>query len=76
MSGCEFDTTGYCVRVGVNGSTNSGNFTIANSTLKSANDDGDAVIILRGTMSGATVNLQGTTLVGTPDVSGEATIIK
>lgn len=76
MSGCEFDTTGYCVRVGVNGSTNSGNFTIANSTLKSANDDGDAVIILRGTMSGATVDLQGTTLVGTPDVSGEATIIK
>lgn len=76
MSGCEFDTVGYCVRVGVNGSTNSGNFTIADSTLKSANDDGDAVIILRGTMSGATVNLQGTTLVGTPDVSGEANISK
>lgn len=76
MSGCEFDTVGYCVRVGVNGSTNSGNFTIADSTLKSANDDGDAVVILRGTMTGATVNLQGTTLVGTPDVSGEATVSK
>ena len=76
MSGCEFDTIGYCVRLGVNGSTNSGNFEISNSTLKSANDDGDAVIILRGNMSGATVTLLGTTLTGTPDVSGTANIVK
>ena len=75
MSGCEFDTTGYCVRLGVNSSTNNGTFTIANSTLTSANDDGDAVIILRGDMSGATVNLQGTTLVGTPDITGSANIV-
>ncbi len=71
MSGCEFDTKGYCVRFGVNGSTNSGNFTIADSTLKSANDDGDAVIIFRGDMSGATLNLEGTTLTGTPDITGK-----
>ncbi len=76
MSGCEFDTTGYCVRLGVNNSTNSGTFSVANSTLKSANDDGDAVIILRGDMSGATVDLQSATLVGTPDITGSANIIK
>ena len=62
MSGCEFETLGYCVRFGVNGATNNGNFTIADSNLKSANDDGDAVIILRGTMTGATLNIEGTTL--------------
>lgn len=76
MSGCEFDTKGYCVRFGVNGATNNGNFTIADSTLKSANVDGDAVIILRGTMTGATLNIKGTTLTGTPDITGTANIVK
>lgn len=75
MSGCEFDTVGYCVRFGVNGSTNNGTFTIANSTLISANDDGDAVIILRGTMTGATLTLTNTTLTGTPDITGSANIV-
>jgi len=76
MSGCEFDTTGYCVRFGVNGSANKGTFAITNSVLKSANDDGDAVIILRGTMAEATLNLEGTTLYGTPDITGSANIVK
>jgi predicted ribosomally synthesized peptide with SipW-like signal peptide len=76
MSGCEFDTLGYCVRFGVNGATNNGNFTIADSTLTSANDDGDAVIILRGTMTGATLNIEGTTLIGNPDITGTANIVK
>lgn len=75
MSGCEFDTVGYCVRFGVNGSTNNGTFTIANSTFISANDDGDAVIILRGTMTGATLTLTNTTLTGTPDITGSANIV-
>lgn len=76
MSGCEFDTVGYCVRFGVNGSTNNGTFTIANSTLISANDDGDAVIILRGTMTGATLTLTDTTLTGTPEITGDANIVR
>ena len=76
MSGCEFDTEGYCVRFGVNGSTNNGTFSIANSTLKSANDDGDAAIIFRGTMTGATLTLTDTTLNGTPDITGEANIVR
>ena len=76
MSGCEFDTEGYCVRFGVNGSTNNGTFSIANSTLKSANDDSDAAIIFRGTMTGATLTLTDTTLNGTPDITGEANIVR
>ena len=78
MSGCEFDTVGYCVRFGVNGATNNGNFTIADSTLTSDNDDGDAVIILRGTMTGATLNIKGTTLIGTQNITitGSANIVK
>ena len=76
MSGCEFDTVGYCVRFGVNGSTNNGTFTIADSTLISANDDGDAVIILRGTMTGATLTLTDTTLTGTPEITGDANIVR
>lgn len=76
MSGCEFDTAGYCVRFGVNGATNNGNFTIADSTLKSKNDDGDAVIILRGTMTGATLNIKGTTLSGTSRIDGNAYIVE
>lgn len=76
MSDCEFNTEGYCVRFGVNGATNNGNFTIADSTLTSANDDGDAVIILRGTMTGATLNIKGTALTGTPDIDGTANIVK
>lgn len=76
MSGCEFDTKSYCVRFGVDGATNNGNFTIADSTLKSENVGGDAVIILRGTMTGATLNIEGTTLTGTPDITGTANIVR
>ncbi|MBQ4075400.1 MAG: hypothetical protein IJD39_09395 [Clostridia bacterium] len=75
MSGCEFDTKGYCVRVGVNGSTLNGTFNISDSTLKSAGDDGDAVIIVRGNAAGSTLNLTNTTVTGTEKVSGDAHII-
>ena len=69
MSGCTFNVQGYAVRVGVSGNTNNGTFSITNSTLTSAcAEAGDAVIILRGNMAGATLDLTGTTLVGTPDI--------
>lgn len=76
MSGCTIDVQGYAVRFGVNGTTNNGTFSIANSTLTSANDDGDAVIILRGTMTGATLTLTNTTLTGTPEITGNANVIR
>lgn len=77
MTGCEFDVQGYAVRFGVKNTTNNGNFSISNSTLKSAVAEADdAVIICRGEMSGATVTLTNTTLVGTPEITGNAVIVK
>ena len=71
MSGCTFNVQGYAVRVGVNGATNNGTFKITDCALTSAcAEAGDAVIILRGNMAGATLDLTGTTLVGTPDIIG------
>jgi hypothetical protein len=45
-------------------------FAISNSRLKSANGDGDAVIIFRASAVNATLTLTNTTLVGTPEISG------
>lgn len=76
MTGCTFDVTGYAVRFGVNGTTVNGTFQIKDSTLKSANDDGDAVIIFRGTMTGSTLTITNTTLIGNPEITGEANVVR
>lgn len=76
MSGCTFEVTGYAVRFGVNGNTLNGNFEIKDSTLQSANGDGEAVIIFRGTATGSTLYLTGTVLEGTPEITGNANIIR
>jgi hypothetical protein len=73
MTGCTFDVTGYAVRFGVNSGGNPGEakkFVISDCTLKSANDGGDAVIIIRASAADAVLTLQNTTLIGTPDISG------
>lgn len=72
FTGCEFDVKGYAVRVGVNGSnsTETKVFDFTNCTLKSANDDGDAVVIIRQDAQQATLNFVNTTLVGDPKISG------
>ena len=79
MSGCTFDVTGYAVRFGSNGSANADakTFQIANSTLKAACADGDAVIIFRATSTNATLNLVNTTVEGDVKVKGntDATVI-
>lgn len=72
MKGCTFDTKGYAIRVGVNGNTNNGVFNISNSTLKSDCEDDDAVIILRGNMTGSTLNLTNTTVTGTLQYTNES----
>jgi len=71
--GCNADVKGYAVRFGVNSGGNindAKNFLIKDSTLKSANDDGDAVIILRADAVKAVLTLENTTLVGDPEISG------
>ncbi len=72
MSGCTFDTMGYSIRVGVNGNVNTSEktFSVSNSTLKSACDDGDAVIMFRSNATYSTMTLTNTTVTGTTKVSG------
>jgi len=72
MSGCTFDVKGYAVRFGVGGTVNAEEktFEIENSTLKSACDDGDAVIIFRDSSTYATLDLTSTTLDGTTQFKG------
>ncbi len=74
--GCTIDVKGYAVRFGVKGATVNGNFEIKDSILKSANDDGDAVIIFRGTMTGSTLTISNTTIDGSPDISGNANVVR
>ena len=80
ISGCTVDTTGYAVRFGAS-SGNTGTaekYLIENCTLKSACEDGDAVIILRGTAESATLTINNTTIAGTTAItnSANATIVQ
>ncbi len=70
---CDVDVLGYTVRFGVATGGNPAeakSFVIKESTLKSAGDDGDAVIIFRASAANAVLTLVDTTLIGTPEFSG------
>ena len=73
MTNCTFDVKGYAVRVGVE--TFDGNnaepktFTLTDCTLKSACNDGDAVIIFRESAVNAKLTLNNTKLEGTKEIS-------
>ena len=68
---CNADVKGYAARFGAGSAANGAaeTYAITNSTLKSACEDGDAVIILRGTADNATLTLTNTTLVGTTEIT-------
>ena len=75
---CTTDVKGYAVRFGEGSAPSASGvpaevYTIKNSTLKAACEDGDAVIVLRGTADNATLTLENTTLVGNPQVLNTAT---
>ena len=73
ITGCNFDVKGYAVRFGVGTGGNLGTakyYLLKNSTLKSACDDGDAVIIFRASAVDAVLTLENATLIGTTDISG------
>ena len=76
MDKCTFDTKGYAVRFGVNGTVGgeSKSFEIKNSTLKSACEDGDAVVIFRDNAKKATLILSNTTISGNLLYSGESDV--
>lgn len=75
VDGCTADVKGYAARFGesAGGVGAAETYFIKNSTLKSANDDGDAVIVLRGTADNSTLTISNTTLVGNPQITNTAT---
>ncbi len=72
---CNVDVQGYAVRFGESsgGSGAAETYLIENCTLKSANDDGDATIILRGTADNSTLTIVNTNIVGNPAITNTAT---
>lgn len=75
VSGCTVDVKGYAVRFGESsgGVGAAETYLIQTCTLKSACDDGDAVIILRGTADNATLTIKDTTIEGTIEITNTAT---
>ena len=75
VDNCTVDVKGYAVRFGESsgGEGAAEVYLIKNCSLKSANDDGDATIILRGTADYSTLTIENTTIVGTPDITNTAT---
>ncbi len=75
VDGCTVDVKGYAVRFGESsgGTGAAETYLIKDCTLKSVNDDGDAVIILRGTADYATLTIENTAIVGDPDITNIAT---
>lgn len=72
---CIANVKGYAVRYGESsgGSGAVETYTIKNSTLKSAcEEEGDAVIILRGTADNSTLTIENTTIEGTPEIINNA----
>lgn len=63
----EIDVKGYAVRLGAGTASDSAaeTYKIDNCTLKSANEDGDATIVLRGTAAHSTLTVVDTTVVAT-----------
>lgn len=81
VDNCTVDVKGYAVRFGESsgGVGAAETYLIKNSSLKSANEDGDAVIILRGTADYSTLTIENTTITGTPDITNNAagaTVVK
>lgn len=71
---CNADVRGYAARFGEGSNVNGAAevYTIKNSTLKSACEDGDAVIVLRGTADKSTLTITDTTLEGTLEITNNA----
>ena len=68
---CNADVKGYAARFGAGSTADTAveTYAITNSTLKSACEDGDAVIILRGTAANAILTLTNTTLDGATEIT-------
>ena len=74
VNNCNADVRGYAARFGEGSAADTAaeTYAITDSTLKSACEDGDAVIILRGTAANSTLTITNTTLVGTTEIANNA----
>lgn len=72
MTDCEFDVKGYAVRIGVDGTVGGeGNeFVLENNILKSACEDGDAVIIFRDNAKESSLTMKKNAVVGDTHFKG------
>lgn len=75
VDNCIVDVQKYAARFGASsgGAGSAEVYAIKNSTLKSANGDGDAVIIIRGTADYSTLTIENTTISGDPEITNTAT---
>lgn len=76
VNNCSVDVKKYAARFGA-GTTASGvgtgkAYSIKNSTLKSANEEGDAVIVLRGNADNSILTIENTTIEGAPEITNDA----
>ena len=79
MTGCNFDVQGYALRSGVGSGGNLGEaktYVLANNTLKSACDDGDAVIMFRASSVDANFSMKENVVSGTTHISGNTAATK
>ena len=73
ITNCEFDVAGYAVRGGVSSGGNLGEtktYVLENNTLKSACDDGDAVLMLRASAVDVKIDMEENVVSGTTQISG------
>ena len=75
---CTVNVRGYAVRFGESsgGTGAKETYLIKNCSLESANEDGDAVIILRGTADYSTLTIEDTTIEGNLKITNTATDAK
>ena len=74
INSCSVDVDKYAARFGEGSAANGAaeTYFISNSTLKSNCEDGDAVIVLRGTADNSTLTITGTTLEGSVEIANSA----
>ena len=70
VTNCTIDVQKYAVRFGESDNTTVENYAITNCTLKSANVDNDAVIVLRAGATNANLTLTNTSVIGTLQMTG------
>lgn len=76
VNNCSVDVKKYAARFGEGGTASGVGtgkvYSIKNSTLKSANEEGEAVIVLRGNADNSILTIENTTIEGTPEITNDA----